>query len=115
MKTLEYAIGTNCRVHQSLTVKFRQFSLRELPEALNINIVSYQSQESFLGSSPILGIKIVIQSLKNGSLCFHQLLLFCFAKLDSTETNRDDLKLLADPQRGDVILSLLNRRLSRTA
>jgi hypothetical protein len=41
-------------------------------------------------------------------------LAFCFAKLAYTETNRDDLKLLLDAEREDVVLSLFNRRLSRT-
>jgi hypothetical protein len=31
---------------------------------------------------------------------------FCFAKLAWTETNRDDLKFLLDPQREDVVLFL---------
>jgi hypothetical protein len=38
---------------------------------------------------------------------FSSVIAFCFAKLAWTETNRDDLKLLLDPQREDVVLFYL--------
>jgi hypothetical protein len=46
---------------------------------------------------------------------FSSVTAFCFAKLAWTETNRDDLKLLLDPQREDMVLFLFDRRPSRTA
>jgi len=46
---------------------------------------------------------------------FSSVTAFCFAKLAWTETNRDDLKLLLDPQREDLALFLFARRASRLA
>jgi len=38
---------------------------------------------------------------------FSSVTVFCFAKLAWTETNRDDLQLLLDHQREDVVLFYL--------
>jgi hypothetical protein len=46
---------------------------------------------------------------------FSSVTAFCFAKLAWTTTNRDDLKLLFDPEREDVVLFLFDRRPSRPA
>jgi hypothetical protein len=57
----------------------------------------------------------VIRFLDIRKESFSSVTAFCFAKLAWTDTNRDDLKLLLDPQREDVVLFLFDRRPSRPA
>jgi hypothetical protein len=57
----------------------------------------------------------VIRFLDIRKESFSSVTAFCFAKLAWTDTNRDDLKLLLDPQGEDVVLFLFDRRPSRPA
>jgi hypothetical protein len=57
----------------------------------------------------------VIRFLDIRKESFSSVTAFCFAKLAWTDTNRDDLKLLLDPQGEDVVPFLFDRRPSRPA